>query len=714
MRSSPSLVPHASPESPARAARVRARPGERPRAGAGSSGRRRSRSLSERRRLQRAPLVLRALPPARPQGARAAPAHPALAADGSAVLGGVALLVFAVLFLRLWSLQVLSGDEYLNAAQNNQLRLVRVEAPRGPIVDRHGRAIVSNVAGTAVQLWIGDMPKEGRHELVRRLAQGPQRPPGRSRARWRSVAAIPDPDHREELGRRGAGQLPVRASGRVPRESRSPRSTFATTSTTRSQLTSSATSARSRRRSSSGSEGRLPRGRPHRQGGHRGRVRHVPPRRGRPRPDPRRLARGRSQRSSCARSRERDTRSGSRWTFGCSVRPRRRSATGSTSRTRPTTGPRTAARSSRSTRDDGAVLAMASAPTYKPSVYVGRIDPKKLEPLLDEEAARRANYPGLNRATAGLYPPGSTWKPVTALAGMQEHVFSAYESLQCSPVAYYGLDRQRFQNWNPYRRPADDARRGARRILRHLLLRDRRSLLPARQGRAVAHAAVGAPVRLRPGDGARHRRRGRGPAPDARLALEDVRERLGSRLEPGRLDPALDRPEGPARDPAPDGRVLRDARQRRRRRHAVRRLGRRAAGREGLAAGRPPPLRASASPRSPASTRLRSTPSATASIWPRTRRVGTSSGVFANYAVPISGKTGTAEKVVQLPGYPSDHLEDQSWWCGWGPSDDAKIVVCALIENGGHGSTAAAPAALRVFERFFSQKAPSTVLRETD
>ena len=69
------------------------------------------------------------------------------------------------------------------------------------------------------------------------------------------------------------------------------------------------------------------------------------------------------------------------------------------------------------------------APTYKPSVYVGRVDPKKLEPLLDEDVARRANYPGLNRAIAGLYPPGSTWKPVTALAGMQEHVFSPYESL---------------------------------------------------------------------------------------------------------------------------------------------------------------------------------------------------------------------------------------------------------------------------------------------
>jgi penicillin-binding protein 2 len=94
---------------------------------------------------------------------------------------------------------------------------------------------------------------------------------------------------------------------------------------------------------------------------------------------------------------------------------------------------------------------------------------------------------------------------------------------------------------------------------------------------------------------------------------------------------------------------------------------------------------------------------------------GTSSGVFSSYSVPISGKTGTAEKVVPLRGYPIDHLEDQSWWCGWGPSDSARIVVCALIENGGHGSAAAAPAALKVFERFFGVEAetPPTVV-ETD
>ena len=93
---------------------------------------------------------------------------------------------------------------------------------------------------------------------------------------------------------------------------------------------------------------------------------------------------------------------------------------------------------------------MASSPTYQPSLFVGKVDRAKLAPLLDAAAAKRANTPGLNRAIAGVYPPGSTFKPVTALAGMEEHVFSAYSPLQCSPVAYYGLDRQKFTNWNPY------------------------------------------------------------------------------------------------------------------------------------------------------------------------------------------------------------------------------------------------------------------------
>ena len=106
------------------------------------------------------------------------------------ILGVVALAVFAVLFFRLWSLQVLSGDTYLAAAQGNQLRTIRLEAPRGTILDRHGRVIVDNIAGTAVKLWVGDLPANRRYAVIRHLAD---RPAACLRSSWRrrSTSASP-------------------------------------------------------------------------------------------------------------------------------------------------------------------------------------------------------------------------------------------------------------------------------------------------------------------------------------------------------------------------------------------------------------------------------------------------------------------------------------------------------------------------------------------
>ena len=91
---------------------------------------------------------------------------------------------------------------------------------------------------------------------------------------------------------------------------------------------------------------------------------------------------------------------------------------------------------------------------------------------------------------------------------------------------------------------------------------------------------------------------------------------------------------------------------------------------------------------------------------------GTSFGVFGNFPVAIAGKTGTAQKVVHLPGYTGER--DQSWWCGYGPANDAKVVVCAVIENGGEGGTAAAPAAERVFAKFFDVPVPPTMPIHSD
>jgi penicillin-binding protein 2 len=81
--------------------------------------------------------------------------------------------------------------------------------------------------------------------------------------------------------------------------------------------------------------------------------------------------------------------------------------------------------------------------------------------------------------------------------------------------------------------------------------------------------------------------------------------------------------------------------------------------------------------------------------------LGTSAGIFGSFPIDVSGKTGTAEKWSNEHG----RYLDQSWWCGYGPSENPTLVVCAVIENGGFGADAAAPAALKVFEKHFGEKA---------
>jgi penicillin-binding protein 2 len=76
-----------------------------------------------------------------------------------AVLSGFALVMFSIIFFRLWYLQVLSGDKYLKQAHNNQVREITVRAPRGEILDRTGQVLVDNRTSLALQLLPTELPK---------------------------------------------------------------------------------------------------------------------------------------------------------------------------------------------------------------------------------------------------------------------------------------------------------------------------------------------------------------------------------------------------------------------------------------------------------------------------------------------------------------------------------------------------------------------------
>jgi penicillin-binding protein 2 len=87
-----------------------------------------------------------------------------------ALFGGVAVVLFAVLFFRLWLLQVLDGEKYLAEAKNNRTRSFRTSAPRGEILDRDGKVLVANRTSLALQVNPRKLPAdtaERRAELAK-------------------------------------------------------------------------------------------------------------------------------------------------------------------------------------------------------------------------------------------------------------------------------------------------------------------------------------------------------------------------------------------------------------------------------------------------------------------------------------------------------------------------------------------------------------------
>jgi len=89
-----------------------------------------------------------------------------------AIIGGIALMMFGAILFRLWYLQILSGDRYLAEANDNRVREIKVDAPRGKIIDREGRILVDNRVGLAVNVTPNKLPHNQRlkTELYARLA----------------------------------------------------------------------------------------------------------------------------------------------------------------------------------------------------------------------------------------------------------------------------------------------------------------------------------------------------------------------------------------------------------------------------------------------------------------------------------------------------------------------------------------------------------------
>ena len=358
---------------------------------------------------------------------------------------------------------------------------------------------------------------------------------------------------------------------------------------------------------------------------------------------------------------------------------------------------------------DGSIRALASYPTYRPSLFVGRVRQRALDAAgLTPKSAESMNYPALNRAIDAAYPPGSTWKPVTAIAAMQEHILQPFESLACT--GSYTKNGQVFKNWDPFVNEA--------------------MTLPTAIAQScdtyfyqVGYRFYGMPSRLGPRLQAWAHRFGfgqktgidLGPEQTGLLPTPDWRKQTYTRkTDPGhwQIDSLwkpgdsiqlaigqkdlLVTPTQMARFyamVANGGKLVTP--------HLLQDVEQPSSNRtRGRTLPTPPPPAPE-----PTNVDAQALAVVREGLFEATHAsLGTSSAIFSGFPIPISGKTGTAEKVLD-PGDGYPRTFNQSWWCGYGPSDSPDLVVCALIENGGHGGDAAAPAALKVFEQFFGKQA---------
>jgi len=630
------------------------------------------------------------------------------AAARIAILGVVAVVLFALLFFRLWALQVISGDEYRATAEDNQIRTYRIQPPRGPILDRNGRVLVSNVPGTVVQLW--PSYTDGRlDEVIGRLS---------------TLLDVPEKEIRSQVKTLRDDPLTpivVKTSVHDPKASyiREHQNEFPGVEVASTQL----------RRYDQGSlaahllgyvgqvdQQELEKLGPGYAGGDRiGKAgieraydRYL---RGQPGVGQVHVNSLNEPTSAPAPSQLPKAGYAVRLTIDGQLQ---RAAEDALRR-----GIELAREEGNWAADGGAVVAMnpldgsvyalASNPTYDPSVFAGVPSREKYDRVFGRDA-QALNFPALDRALAGEYPAGSTFKPVTALAALADGLITPDELFQCDGERV--IDGQTFKNWDPYvNEPMDLTTALARSCdtyfydvgtrFYHLensplqawarklgfgkptgieIGPDEDGLMPTPEWLKRTYAdpvdqqwTSGDSVQLAIGQG--HM-----TVTPLQLTRFYALLANGGKLVHPHLVEDVEQPA--SRDEAPV--VLRSF--------------------------EPPPAEDIAGlPDWALATVQRGLFEATHESY------GTAYPIFGSYGVPVAGKTGTAEMFVQLPpGYLGlddwdRQLRDQAWFCGYGPTDAngalvegrSPLVVCALIENGGHGGDVAAPAAAEVFAKWW-------------
>jgi penicillin-binding protein 2 len=329
----------------------------------------------------------------------------------------------------------------------------------------------------------------------------------------------------------------------------------------------------------------------------------------------------------------------------------------------------------------GEILAFASNPVFDPALFAGRMPPDKWKEYMEDP-----RHPLENKALKGQYPPGSTFKIVTALAGLEEGLITEQTTVYCNGA--YKMGRDTFRCWS---------KGGHGAVNLHKALRESCDVyfyqLGERLGvdRLASHArkfALGSPLGIDldnekggniPTTAWKEKRFRskwlRGETPPVSIGQGYVLMtpiQLASMAATVANGGDVHRPYLVRRILDPEGKVLKEFN----------------------------PQLLMKSGFSPRNIKL-----VNQGLLAVVNEPGGTGGAARLGEVRVAGKTGTSQVVKQKGKGPTAYkFRDHALFVAFAPFENPEVAVAVVVEHGGHGGSAAAPIAGRILRSYFETK----------
>lgn len=317
--------------------------------------------------------------------------------------------------------------------------------------------------------------------------------------------------------------------------------------------------------------------------------------------------------------------------------------------------------------DTGEILALVSKPSFDPNIFAKGISQKQWEDL-----TTNAKRPLLNRALQSQYPPGSTFKIVTAIAGLEEYAINEDSKVTCNGGLSYG--RWSFGCWQ---------KKGHGTLSLHRAIVESCDVYFYETGRKAGIDKIAHYARVL-GLG---RESGIGLVKERSGLIPDTKWKLEKRRQPWYLGETFNAAIGQGYVAATPFQMA----------ELVNTIA------NGGDVYKPVLLKINDKPEPASRVRLRpeTIEAVRKALFGVVNENGGTGWVARSSVSQISGKTGTSqvvstERFKSAPGKYRDH----AWFVAFAPFEKPEISLSVIVEHGGHGGSAAAPIAKRAIEAY--------------